>query len=167
MNRERWLLLVSVFIFVGLVVGLGIYYLRSTAVAPLFKMKSPSGAAKLLARRPILEGATAQGLPEVTGPDRVVVERTPWGRNPFLTEEEEAGAREPEVEELKIKAIIVGPPRSVATLDGQAVLVGEMIGGETVLDIRQDAVVLEKGGRKRVLRIREPSISIQIKDEEK
>ncbi len=164
MNRERWLLIISVFIFVGL----GIYYLRSAAVAPRFKMKSPSGAAKLLARRPILEGATAQGLPEVAGPDRVVVERTPWGRNPFLTEEEEAGAREPErepeVEELKIKAIIVGPPRSVATLDRQAVLVGEMIGGETVLDIRQDAVVLEKGGRKRVLRIREPSISIQIKD---
>lgn len=161
MNRERWLLLVSVFIFVGL----GIYYLRSAAVAPLFKMKSPSGAAKLLTRRPILEGATARGLPEVTGPDRVVVERTPWGRNPFLTEEEKAGAREPE--ELKIKAIIVGPPRSVATLDGQAVLVGEMIGGETVLDIRQDAVVLEKGGRKRVLRIRDPSISIQIKDKDK
>lgn len=165
MNRERWLLIISVFIFVGL----GIYYLRSAAVAPRFKMKSPSGAAKLLARRPILEGATAQGLPEVAGPDRVVVERTPWGRNPFLTEEEEAGAREPEpeVEELKIKAIIVGPPRSVATLGRQAVLVGEMIGGETVLDIRQDAVVLEKGGRKRVLRIREPSISIQIKDEDK
>ncbi|MFQ5542473.1 MAG: hypothetical protein ACE5E2_06540 [Candidatus Binatia bacterium] len=162
MNRERWLLLISVFIFVGL----GIYYLRSAAVATLFRKISPSGAAKLLARRPILEGTTAQGLPEITGPDRVVDERTPWGRNPFLTEEEEAKVTEPEpeVEELKIKAIIVGPPRSVATLDGRAVLVGEMIGGETVLDIRQDAVVLEKGGRKRVLRIREPSISIQIKD---
>ncbi|MFQ5540494.1 MAG: hypothetical protein ACE5FB_08820 [Candidatus Binatia bacterium] len=165
MNWERWLLLVSLFIFVGL----GIYYLRSAEVAPLFREISPSEAAKLLARRPILEGTTAQGLPEITGPDRVVDERTPWGRNPFLTEEEEAraGEPEPEVEELKIKAIIVGPPRSVATLDGRAVLVGEMIGGETVLDIRQDAVVLEKGGRKRVLRIREPSISIQVKDEKK
>jgi hypothetical protein len=164
MNRERWLLLISVFIFVGL----GIYYLRSAAVAPLFRKISPSGAAKLLARRPILEGATAQGLPEVTGSDRGVVESTPWGRNPFLTEEE-ARAREPEpeVEELKIKAIIVGPPRSVATFDGQAVLVGEMVGGETVVDIRQDAVVLERDGRKRVLRIREPSISIQIEDEKK
>ncbi|MEE8076254.1 MAG: hypothetical protein V3T60_11590 [Candidatus Binatia bacterium] len=163
MNRERWLLLISIFIFVGL----GIYYLSPTAVAPLFKMKSPSGETEQLARQSLMEGATAQKLSEVSGPDQVVDERTPWGRNPFLTEEEEARGREPEVGRLKIKAIIVGPPRSVATLDGRAVLVGEMIGGETVLDIRQDAVVLERGGRKRVIRIREPSVSIRIKDEEK
>ena len=125
MNRERWLLLISIFIFVGL----GIYYLSPTAVAPLFKMKSPSGETEQLVRQSLMEGATAQKLSEVSGPDQVVDESTPWGRNPFLTEKEEARGREPEVEGLKIKAIIVGPPRSVATLDGRAVLVGEMIGG--------------------------------------
>jgi hypothetical protein len=163
MNRERWLLLISIFIFVGL----GTYYLSPAAVAPVFRKKSPSGAAELLARRPVPEGTTARMLPEVTGPVRLVDERTPWGRNPFLTEEEEARARDPEVAGLRVKAIIVGSPRSVATLNGQTVLVGEMIGGEKVLEIRRDAVVLERGGQKRVLRIREPSVSIRIKNEEK
>jgi hypothetical protein len=55
----------------------------------------------------------------------------------------------------------------VATLDGQTVMVGEKIGEETVVQIRENAVVLERGGRKRIIEIREPSISIQAMDEEK
>lgn len=161
MNREKWLHLIFIF------AGLGIYYLSPIAAAQLVEKKSPSRETTLLTPQPAVEGATARMSPEVKAIEQVVDERPRWGRNPFLTEEEEARAGEIKVEGLKIKAIIVGLPRSVATLDGQTVMVGEKIGEETVVQIRENAVVLERGGRKRIIKIREPSISIQAMDEEK
>ncbi|MGH7831549.1 MAG: hypothetical protein ACREP8_15385, partial [Candidatus Binatia bacterium] len=64
-------------------------------------------------------------------------------------------------------SIIAGRPRSVATIDGRTVLVGEMVGEETVVEIRPDAVVLESEGRRRILRVREPSIVIDVKERRK
>jgi len=161
MNREKWPLLIFI------LTGLGIFYLSPITAAQLVEKKSLGRVTKLRAQQPAVEEATAQMLPEVKTREQVVDERPQWGRNPFLTEEEEARAREIKVEGLKIKAIIVGLPRSVATLDGQTVMVGDKIGEETVVQIRENAVVLERGGRERIIKIREPSISIQAMDEEK
>lgn len=55
----------------------------------------------------------------------------------------------------------------MATVDGRTVVVGEKIGEETVIEIRPDGVVLERNRRKRVLRVREPSISVIVKEEKK
>lgn len=161
MNREKWPLLIFIF------TGLGICYLSPIAAGQLVEKKSPSRETRLLTPQPAVEGATARMSPEVKALEQVVDERPRWGRNPFLTEEEEARAGEIKVEGLKVQGIIVGLPRSVATLDGQTVMVGEKIGEETVVQIRENAVVLERGGRKRIIKIREPSISIQAMDEEK
>jgi len=161
MNREKWPLLIFIF------TGLGICCLSPLAAAQSVEKKSPSGETRLLTPRPAVEGPTGQMSPEVKTLEQVVEERPRWGRNPFLTEEEEARAGEIKVEGLKVQGIIVGLPRSVATLDGQTVMVGEKIGEETVVQIRENAVILERGGRKRIIKIREPSIFIQAMDEEK
>ena len=98
----------------------------------------------------------------------VVNDQTPWGRNPFLTEEEVTGKRESKPNEyLQVKSIILGPPQSVATVNGQTVVVGEYIGEETVKEIRPEGVVLEKRGHERLLRVRQPSISIEVNEGKK
>jgi hypothetical protein len=61
-----------------------------------------------------------------------------------------------------VSVVIVGPDRSVATLDGLAVTVGEKFGDETVVQIRPDMVVLERDGRRRLLRVSEPRIHIRV-----
>ncbi len=161
MNRGKWPLLIFIF------TGMGICYLSPIAADQLVEKKSPFRETVLPTPQPAVERATARMSPEVKALEQVVDERPRWGRNPFLTEEEEARAGEIKVEGLKVQGIIVGLPRSVATLDGQTVVVGEKIGEETVVQIRENAVVLERGGRKRIIKIREPSISIQAMDEEK
>lgn len=160
MNRERWLLLMAILLFAGVAV----YRL------------SPGG--RVVARRPAPEGiVNSPSLPSsATGGGsqqaaRVSVQSgsadgdTLWGRNPFLTEEEAAAGRGRAKEEgLQVKAIIMGKPRAVATIDGHTVAVGERVGDETVSEIRPDAIVLDRDGRKRMLRIKEPSVAIEVKE---
>lgn len=160
MNRDKWLLLISVLIFTGL----GVYYLRSGWLTQLTKKKIASTPAKPQVPEALPQGAMRVPL---SSQGEVIGENTPWGRNPFLTETEEARSKGtgPGVGEgLKIKAIIMGRPKSVATIDGRTVVVGEKIGDETVVEIRQDSVVLEIDGTKRILGVNEPTISIEVKE---
>jgi hypothetical protein len=94
-------------------------------------------------------------------------ENAPWGRNPFLTEAEAAKLLAGGQEGLRVKAIIMGPPKPVATIDGKAVAVGEKVGEATVVAINRDSVVLETDGTQRVLRMGEPSISIEATEGKK
>jgi hypothetical protein len=113
-----------------------------------------AGPEKMAGQNPVLE---------TDADKKVAYESAPWGRNPFLTEEE-TKQKEPVREDLQVKAIITGKPRSVATVDGHTVVVGEKIGDEIVSEILPNAVVLEKEGQKRVLRVSEPFISIEVKE---
>jgi hypothetical protein len=86
-----------------------------------------------------------------------------WGRNPFLTPEEET--KKPSLPDgLQVKAIITGPPRSIATVDGKTIMVGDKVGEEIVREIHSDSVVLERAGEKRILRVSEPVIEIQVRE---
>lgn len=166
MNRERRLLLISILIFTAL----GVYYLRPGWLTQLSKKKITSTAAKPQPPQAAPQGITGKGLPEVKVQSEVIDENTPWGRNPFLTEAEAARGNAPVtagLDGLKVKAIIMGRPKPVATIDGKTVAVGEKIGEETVVEIRQDSVVLEMEGSKRILRVSEPSISIEVKEGKK
>jgi len=163
MNRERWLLIGAVVIFFGS----GLYYYvrlggkglankqRTTSVAP--QPPAEPTAPRQLAKESSPAGGTMR---------EQIDEKTPWGRNPFLTEEEAERGNRPGTE-LAVKTIISGRPRSVATIDGRTVLVGEMVGEETVVEIRPDAVVLESEGRRRILRVREPSVTVEVKERRK
>ena len=88
-------------------------------------------------------------------PSRENTDSVPWGRNPFLTPVEEARGGRAAARGLAIQTIITGRDRSVATVGGQTVSVGDRIGDEVVVDIRPDAVVLERNRRRRVLRAEE------------
>jgi len=145
------------FILVVAFVALGSYYLgkdggpkqskraRGVLGPPLLSMDAPGDT------QPILSKVRGTG------------EAFHWGRNPFLTPEEEATGGRPGTKGLNIKTIIVGEDKSVATLGRYTVSVGESIGEEKVVEIRRDAVVLERNGRRRILRAAElHRISAQI-----
>jgi hypothetical protein len=157
MNRDRWLLLISIIIFSGLIV----HYLRPTWA----RLVSKKGAATSVAARP----AAGQSAIEKAPVQASVVTRvrgevdggTSWGRNPFLTEEE---TRATNTERLRVNTIIFGPPKAVAVIDGRAVMVGERINEERVVEIRPDAVILEREGRKKILRVSDPTLSIAVKE---
>ena len=142
MKREWWYSLILVVAFVAL----GSYYLsknggpkqskraRGVLRPPLLTMDAPGDT------QPILAKVRGTGEP------------VHWGRNPFLTPEEEATGGRPGTKGLDVKTIIVGEDKSVATLGRYTVSVGEKIGEEKVVEIRRDAVVLERNGRRRILR---------------
>lgn len=101
-----------------------------------------------------------------------------WGRDPFLTPEEIGGANRPtEVGgptvpspsrlSQDLRSIIIGGGKAVAIIGGQAVGVGEKVGEEVVLEIREGEVVLARGEERRVLKLREPSISVEVRGERK
>lgn len=162
MNRDRWLLLISIILFAGVAV----YYLRPGWVALLTGRKSLT--ARPSPSSPGPQGINSPNLPQVSVQGEKIDELTPWGRNPFLTEDEEAGKGRRRVSDgMQVKAIIVGRPKSVATIDGRTVTVGEKVGEETVWEIRPDAVVLERDGRKRLLKVNEPAISVEVKEGKK
>lgn len=167
MNRERSLLIGAIVLFCGS--GLYYFYPRLAGQGLAGKRTATRTAAESVAQ-PVAPQARRAAAPqssrEAGGLREIVDEKTPWGRNPFLTEEEVARGSRPGTE-LTVKSIIAGRPRSVATIDGRTVLVGEMVGEETVVEIRPDAVVLESEGRRRILRVREPSIVIDVKERRK
>lgn len=162
MNRDRALLLISVFILAGLAV----YYLRSGWIPLRTKTAALRAVSQPPAKLPVPLQLNAPGLPDVNVKSEVVDENTPWGRNPFLTEEEARG-KGSGIDGSTIKAIIVGRPQSVATINGKTVVVGDKVDEETVLEIHPDAVVFERDGHKRTLRVSEPSISIKVKEGKK
>ncbi len=158
MKREWW----YSFILVVALVALGSYYLSKGG-----EPKESRGARGLL-RPPLLGPDAAGGAPAELSGVRGTDEAVHWGRNPFLTPEEEATGGRPGTEGLDVKTIIVGDDKSVATLGRYTVSVGENIGEEKVVEIRRDAVVLERNGRRRILRAAEfHRISAQIAGPEK
>jgi hypothetical protein len=165
MNRDRWLLSISILIFAALAA----YYLRPSWVALLTGKKTLTVAAKPFPSPAAPQGVITPNLPQVSVASEAIDERTPWGRNPFLTEEEAEAAKGKSRggDGIQVKAIIVGRPKSVATIDGRTVTVGERVGEETVWEIRPDAVVLERDGRKRLLKVSEPTISVEVKEGKK
>ena len=161
-HPEKWLLLMA-----GLILaGLGLFWVRPQWLQ--IPDKNLSGTAPITATRQGLAQplATQEGSKE-TAQSGAIEESTPWGRSPFLTEAEAAKLVAGVQEGRRVKAIVVGAPKSVATIDGQAVVVGEKIGEEKVVEINQDSVVLEMDGVRRVLRVGEPSIPIEVREEKK
>lgn len=158
MKRQWWYGLLLLVAFVAL----GSYYLNTR------------GGSKRIKRTRVLPGSSLIDVNDtgVAQTKKSGLNGTPekirWGRNPFLTPEEEATGGRPGTKGLDVKTIIVGDSKSVATLGGFTVSVGENIGDERVVEIRQDAVVLERNGRRRIIRATElHRISAEIKGSKK
>lgn len=164
-RRDKWLLLASILMLAGVC----IYYVAPVVLGKLGGRKAAGKPPTAEAPRFSTEGV-AGNMPrgeagakiEARVSTEIVDEETPWGRNPFLREAETTKEKSPMNDALKVKAIITGRARPVATIDGRTVVVGEMVGEERVVEIRPDAVILEREGRRKVLRVSEPSISIEV-----
>lgn len=85
---------------------------------------------------------------------------TAWRRDPFFTAAEEQALADPKavkkaaapqapLPSYTVKAILISSAGKVATLDGHLVSEGEPIGEERVVEIRPDAVILERAGQRR------------------
>ncbi|MGH7424120.1 MAG: hypothetical protein ACREJ1_10665, partial [Candidatus Methylomirabilales bacterium] len=93
----------------------------------------------------------------------------PWGRNPFLTPDEEAahlGQARPvdfsgEFAPREVRAIVMSEGRRIANIDGHMVAEGDLIGKERVLEIRPHAVVLGHGKRNRTVELTLPAAAVR------
>ncbi len=93
-----------------------------------------------------------------------------WGRNPFLTMEEEAAllgrAGQPAIRPtgfppLEVKAILVSKGKRIAMIDGHVVTEGDLIWRERVLEILPHAVVLGRGSHTRMIEMQLPSVPVR------
>jgi len=93
----------------------------------------------------------------------------PWGRNPFLTPDEEAalpGQARPvdfsgEFAPREVRAIVMSEGKRIANIDGHVVAEGDLIGKERVLEIRPRAVVLGHGKRTRTVELTFPAAAVR------
>jgi hypothetical protein len=96
---------------------------------------------------------------------------TAWTRDPFFTAAEERALAAPKVASAlvrppaplpsyTVKTILISGTEKVATLDGRLVSEGDAIGEERVVEIRPDAVVLERAGQRRRLSLPGGTVSI-------
>ena len=94
-------------------------------------------------------------------------EKKPWGRNPFLTPDEEMSIQltstngDGEGKEASIiKGILIGEKQRVAIIDHTVVTEGDWIGAERVVRIDEDKVILTLGKSQRILTMKKSPVSI-------
>ena len=105
---------------------------------------------------------------------RMTLENRPWGRNPFLTPDEEMSIQityrkgEGVKEEANIiNGILIGQNQRVAIIDHKIVLEGDWIGAEQVVKIDKKKVVLALGKNRRVIVMEETPIAIIVEESER
>ena len=97
-----------------------------------------------------------------------------WGRNPFLSKEEIRSLQKKETISMpsisprcphwEVKSILISGSSKIATINEHIVTVGDFLGEEKVLEINEDSVVLGRDGKRRVIKPRQPSIHIRVKE---
>jgi hypothetical protein len=158
-----------------LVLGIGIrlWFQRTPAPRPAAVSPPPAQAPQVPqeAEAPPPPPKTLKGVATIHQKELEAMSRGPWGRSPFLTPEEEAAsqqlvARAPEatpgLATLQVRAILISQGRRVATINGHVVTEGDWVGQERVLEIRPQAVVLEKGTNRRTVELQFPTVPVHV-----
>lgn len=128
-----------------------------TQASPEAREKAPQGP------------VTSSPDPTVTREELQALSSGPWGRNPFLTPDEEAAlsgqARSvdfsAEFAPREVRAILMSEGKRIANIDGRVVTEGDLIGKERVLEIRPHAVVLGHGKRTRTVELTLPAAAVR------
>ena len=161
MERKQWVLLIALLVLAGF----ALYTTGPRWLASIAPKKPPAQTVVVGAVTAQAEPPAQKENPATASQTKVAVEDSSWGRNPFLTEAETikpvAGGKAPVP---VVRAIIMGRPKPVATIDGRVVTIGDKIGAEKVVEIREDSVVLETGRERRSLRIAAPSAAVEVKE---
>jgi len=100
------------------------------------------------------------------------LENKPWGRNPFLTPEEELSLQTMYLKgnegegknATTIDGILIGQSQRVAIIDHTIVTEGDWIGVEQVVKIDKTKAVLAVGKNRRAIIMDEPSITITVEE---
>jgi hypothetical protein len=67
-----------------------------------------------------------------------------------------------ETSPLKVRAILISDQIRLATIGPHIVAVGDRLNGETILEIKNDQVILGKGDRKRTLHLHQSPVQLTI-----
>ncbi len=101
-------------------------------------MQSETGAPA--AQKVTAPPGAPQGMPGIDAPAEVEVV---WGSDPFVRD----WVLSTEVANLNLQAITVTATGASALINDQILQVGDEISGKKVIDIKEDQVTLEQGGR--------------------
>lgn len=162
MERRQWTLLIALLVLATIT----LYTAGPRWLALVAPKKPPAKTAAADAPAEQMRPPAQRETVAATSQAGVAGEASSWGRNPFLTEAETLKPLIPAGEAVvpTVRAIIIGRPKPVATIDGKVVTVGDKIGEEKVVEIREDSVVLETDRGRRSLKIAAPSAAIEVKE---
>ena len=96
-----------------------------------------------------------------------LIDKGPWGRNPFLKWDEIKPEKKPPAKKTPIynvEAIIISGSKKVATVNGNIVMIGDWLYDEQVVDITREGIVLKKNGKIRIIKQRPSPVFIKIKE---
>jgi len=103
---------------------------------------------------------------------KAVLKQEHWGRNPFLTPLEagyythfilspEESEKEGEAE--TVSAIVTRDRGGVAVVNHKIVSKGDWLGGEQIVEIRPDRVILKRGRNRRTIFMKESTVIVTVK----
>jgi len=78
----------------------------------------------------------------------------------------EAKLEEIETSPFKVRAILISDQIRLATIGSHIVAVGDKLNGETILEIKNDRVIIGKGDRKRTLLLRQSPVQLTIEEKQ-
>ena len=78
----------------------------------------------------------------------------------------EAKLEEIETSPFKVRAILISDQIRLATIGSHIVAVGDKLNGETILEIKNDRVILGKGDRKRTLLLHQSPVQLTIEEKQ-
>ena len=186
MHREGKMLKNKVFITavgISLIIAIiyNISYFTNTKKARSHKQNSPSvntvpidDERRKAAKDTPLDAFIAASSKVVDKAKLIALENKPWGRNPFLTLEEELALQTMHLKENEgkgekvttINGILIGQNQRVAIMDHTIVTEGDWVGVEQVVKIEKTKAILAVGKKRRAVIMDEPSITIAV-DENK
>jgi len=67
---------------------------------------------------------------------------------------------------FEVKAILISDQIRLAAIGSHIVTVGDKLDGETILEIKNDRVILGKGDRKRTLHLRQSPVQLSIEEKQ-
>jgi hypothetical protein len=76
----------------------------------------------------------------------------------------DAPLEETEISPLKVRAILISDQLRLATIGSHIVAVGDKLNDETILEIKNDRVILGKGDRKRTLHLHQSPVQLTIEE---
>jgi len=78
----------------------------------------------------------------------------------------EVKLEEIETAPFKVRAILISDQIRLATIGSHIVAVGDKLNGETILEIKNDRVIIGKGDRKRTLLLRQSPVQLTIEEKQ-